>query len=128
MKIGDKVRLLRGTEEGYIKAIKGNIIDVEIEDGFVIPSVRNEVVLVNRRESEIFQKEIAPDKKPDFARNNLPGGLLLGISKTSDARHQLVFLNQTKDTVLFCVYQYDKKIYHFYSCHWIEFFYECSNI
>jgi hypothetical protein len=112
MKIGDKVRLLRGTEEGYIKAIRGNIIDVEIEDGFVIPSVKNEVVLVNRRESEIFRKETDAVKKPDFARNNLPGGLLLGISQTTDKRHQLVLLNQTKDTVLFCVYQYDKKIYH----------------
>jgi len=112
MKIGDKVRLLRGTEEGYIKAIKGNIIDVEIEDGFVIPCLKNEVVLVNRRESEVFKKEITVASKPEFARNNLPGGLLLGISQTPDGRHQLAFLNQTKDTVLFCAYQYDKKVYY----------------
>ncbi len=112
MKIGDKVRLLRGTEEGYIKAIRGNIIDVEIEDGFVIPSVKNEVVLVNRRESEIFQKEPISVQKPDFARNNLPGGLLMGLFQTTDNRHQLIFLNQTKDTVLICIYQYDKKVYY----------------
>ncbi|MDZ7608113.1 MAG: Smr/MutS family protein [Cyclobacteriaceae bacterium] len=112
MKIGDKVRLLRGTEEGYIKAIRGNIIDVEIEDGFVIPSVKNEVVLVNRRESEVFKKETTTETKPEFIRNNLPGGLLLGISQTTDGRHQLVFLNQTRDIVLFCAYQYDKKVFH----------------
>lgn len=111
MKIGDKVRLLRGTEEGYIKAIRGNIIDVEIEDGFVIPSVKNEVVLVNRRESEVFRKESEPAPKPEFDLNYLPGKLHLGISSATEGRHQLAFINRTDDTVLICVYQNDKKVY-----------------
>ncbi len=43
MRIGDKVRLLRGTEEGRIVKIKDNkIVEIEIEDGFIIPAMKNE--------------------------------------------------------------------------------------
>ena len=112
MRIGDKVRLLRGTEEGYIKAIKGNIIDVEIEEGFVIPALKNEIVIVHRRESEIFKKEPVQTTRPDFVRKILPDGLHLGIIQTTDKQHRLVFFNQSIDTILFCIYHFDKKVYN----------------
>ena len=45
MRIGDRVRLLRETGEGIIVNIKGDkIVEIEIEDGFVIPALKNEVV------------------------------------------------------------------------------------
>ena len=58
MRIGDRVRLLRGTEEGIIVNIKGDkIVEVEIEDGFIIPAMKNEVVVIDKKEAEEFQIE-----------------------------------------------------------------------
>ena len=46
MKIGDKVRFLSSTGGGIIAGFKGKIVLVEDEDGFQIPTVANEVVVV----------------------------------------------------------------------------------
>ncbi|GGZ28362.1 mannonate oxidoreductase [Echinicola pacifica] len=58
MNIGDKVRLLHGNEEGIITKISGSgRIEIEIEDGFKIPAMKNEVVLVNASEKQYFNRE-----------------------------------------------------------------------
>lgn len=55
MNIGDRVRLLHGNEEGKIRKISSSgRIEVEIEDGFIIPAHRNELVLVNESEKKYF--------------------------------------------------------------------------
>ena len=54
MNIGDRVRMLHGTEEGIISKINGNVIDVEIEDGFSIPVLKNEVVVIAKEEQKSF--------------------------------------------------------------------------
>ncbi|GIV30105.1 MAG: hypothetical protein KatS3mg028_1171 [Bacteroidia bacterium] len=57
MNIGDKVRLLHGKESGVIVAIKGDIVEVEIEDGFTIPVQKREVVLISSEESKRFSSQ-----------------------------------------------------------------------
>ncbi len=48
MNIGDRVRLLHGNEEGTIRKISSSgRIEVEIEDGFIIPAQKQELVLVH---------------------------------------------------------------------------------
>ena len=55
MNIGDRVRVLHGKEEGVIRKISaGGRIEVEIEDGFVIPVLKSEVVLVAEAEKNHF--------------------------------------------------------------------------
>ncbi|HAS47378.1 MAG TPA: DNA mismatch repair protein MutS [Microscillaceae bacterium] len=54
MNIGDRVRMLHGTEEGIISKINGNIVDVEIEDGFSIPVLKNEIVVIAKEEKKRF--------------------------------------------------------------------------
>ena len=55
MEIGDKVRLLKSTEEGVIsKIINNELIEVEIEDGFYIPVLKSEIALVSRDETKYF--------------------------------------------------------------------------
>lgn len=54
MNIGDRVRMLHGTEEGIISKISGNVVDVEIEDGFSIPVLKNEVVVIAKEEEKRF--------------------------------------------------------------------------
>ena len=57
MNIGDKVRLVHGREEGIIYAfLPGNIVEIEIEDGFRIPVLRNEIVTISPVESQRLVK------------------------------------------------------------------------
>ncbi len=52
MNIGDKVRMLRAKEEGVITGfLPGNLVEIEIEDGFRIPVMRSELVLVSPLEA-----------------------------------------------------------------------------
>ena len=55
MNIGDRVRVLHGKEEGIIRKVSaGGRIEVEIEDGFVIPVLKSEIVLVAEAEKNYF--------------------------------------------------------------------------
>lgn len=64
MHIGDKVRLLHGNEEGVITGfLPGNIIEVEIEMGFVIPVLKSEAVVVAKEEALHFRKETDESKQ-----------------------------------------------------------------
>ena len=59
MNIGDRVRVLHGKEEGVIRKISaGGRIEVEIEDGFVIPVLNSEVVLVAEAEKQLALADI----------------------------------------------------------------------
>lgn len=112
MKIGDKVRLLRGTEEGRIVGIRGKIIDVEIEDGFVIPTMLNEVVKIDKNESQTFQKEEVENFKEKAVKNDdfIADGIYLGIESVRESFFEAFIINQTANTILFSISQYDKKI------------------
>lgn len=111
MKIGDKVRLLRGTEEGYIVSIKGNIVEIEIEDGFTIPAVRNEIVLIDKKESEAFRKaEVQKDElvsKPP-RQSSIGDGIYLGIGEVEEGL-QCAVINQTNNLALFSFSVIEKK-------------------
>lgn len=52
MKIGDKVRFLHETGGGVVAGFKGNQVLVEDEDGFQIPMLQQEVVLVEETDKQ----------------------------------------------------------------------------
>ncbi len=55
MNIGDRVRMLRESQEGIVtKLIDDKIVEIQIEDGFTIQVLKQELALVNREESEYF--------------------------------------------------------------------------
>lgn len=61
MNIGDRVRLIHGREEGIItRLLQGNQLEIEIEDGFRIPILKSEVVLVSPLEKEKLARPVAP--------------------------------------------------------------------
>jgi hypothetical protein len=63
MNIGDRVRLLHGNEEGVITKISpGGRVEVEIEDGFRIPAMKNEVVVISAIEKQYFGGDKIQDK------------------------------------------------------------------
>lgn len=112
MRIGDKVRLLRGTEEGRIVAIKGDkIIEVEIEEGFIIPALKNEVVLIDKKEADNFkiEDEEVEIEKPSQRSELILEGVYLAFSTKDHNLFDTFLFNQTKHTVLYSITQFDKK-------------------
>ncbi|MCK5101776.1 MAG: DUF2027 domain-containing protein [Cyclobacteriaceae bacterium] len=112
MRIGDRVRLLRGTEEGIIVNIKGDkIVEVEIEDGFIIPAMKNEVVVIDKNESGVFSTAEKTLNPPQYKRSNdqIPSGLYLGLAEKNENRYQAYFINQLSEVVLFSISQNDKR-------------------
>ncbi len=101
MNIGDKVRLLRGSEEGVItQFLEGNLIEVEIEDGFGIPVMRSEVVVVAQEEDKYFQRPDLPREaaKPVAKHESAPplvSGLYLAYVLINDQQLSLHLINTT---------------------------------
>ncbi len=61
MNIGDKVRILRGKEEGIVtRLLPGDIVEIEIEEGFKIPVQRRELAVVSPEEALRFKVGPAP--------------------------------------------------------------------
>ena len=102
MNIGDKVRLLKGSEAGVItQFLENNLIEVEIEDGFAIPVMRNEVVVVAKEESNYFRPiEPAPKVMPtpsphDLAKARQAEGIYLAYVPINDQQLSLHLINTT---------------------------------
>jgi hypothetical protein len=115
MKIGDKVRLLRGTEEGRIIAFKGNkIVDIEIEDGFVIPALINEVVVIDKKEAESFDRveQGSAEAVEQRKEKRIADGLYIGFDTSKTDQLQGYLINQTTSTILYSISQHDKKRKH----------------
>ncbi|MEZ0484078.1 Smr/MutS family protein [Fibrella aquatica] len=56
MNIGDKVRMIRAKEQGVVvRFLSGNRVEIEIEDGFRIPVMQSELVVVSPMEAERFK-------------------------------------------------------------------------
>ena len=81
MHVGDKVRMLHSKGQGVIRKIQNNgIVEVEIEDGFVIPVSLRELVIVAREENSFFEDEkVIPSRQDSaftpkswFAKHNVP--------------------------------------------------------
>lgn len=59
MNIGDKVRMVREKEQGIVvQFLAGNQVEIEIEDGFRIPVMRSEIVVVSPMEAERLLKPV----------------------------------------------------------------------
>ncbi|HLU89371.1 MAG TPA: Smr/MutS family protein [Cyclobacteriaceae bacterium] len=99
MNIGDKVRLLRGNEEGVITKISaGGRIEIEIEDGFRIPAMKNEVVVISAAERQYFGDGEAADQASAptaEAVKTTEAGLFLAFIPLNDKNHSMYFVNNT---------------------------------
>jgi len=108
MNIGDKVRLLHGKEEGIIRRIINNrLVEIEIEDGFLIPVLKNEIVSIASEERNnlksdhefVMEKyEVSVDNGP--VHNE---GLFLALQVRDNILNGWI-INNTKTTILFSVH------------------------
>lgn len=97
MKPGDKVRFLHGVEEGVIVGFSGrDTVEVEISEGFVIPVLRREVVLVHREEGLFNRTEPATTpgaSEPGSDQFTQEGIYLAGYLQDSGAVEYLLVNN-----------------------------------
>ncbi|QRR03867.1 Smr/MutS family protein [Dyadobacter sandarakinus] len=101
MNIGDKVRLVHGREEGVIYAfLPGNVVEVEIEDGFRIPVLKKEIVTISPVESQRMVKDDAVRKvtpEPVVPRNQpfAEKGIYLAFVSVNDRAVTAHLINNT---------------------------------
>ena len=100
MNIGDKVRMLRGREEGVIVGFaKGNIVEVEIEDGFAIPVLRSELVVVSPEEARLRKNSIPENNQTPTPRSGREAiaerGIFLAFVPINDVLLVLHIVNNT---------------------------------
>jgi hypothetical protein len=108
MNIGDKVRLLHGKEEGVITKISpSGRIEIEIEDGFRIPAMKNEIVVIASAERVHFGEKPAVvqiDKLPIAGPNTgKTEGVFLAYIPLNDQAVSFYMVNNTKKEHLLMV-------------------------
>ncbi len=118
MNIGDKVRLTHGKEEGIIYAfLPGNVVEVEIEDGFRIPVLKNELVTISPVEAQSLNKTkavgIAERKENDHLFKSPKAfaekGLFLAFLAVNDRVYTLHMINNSDWVVPFTASSHDSK-------------------
>ncbi|GHB58838.1 Smr/MutS family protein [Persicitalea jodogahamensis] len=116
MNIGDKVRLLRDKEEGIVYAfLPGNIVEIEIEEGFRIPVLRSEVVSVSPMESQRLKPAESAggsfarkqEEFPTFSRKApfAEKGIYMAFVPVNDLELTVHLINNSDWALPFTVYQ-----------------------
>ncbi|MBC7923352.1 MAG: Smr/MutS family protein [Ferruginibacter sp.] len=101
MNIGDKVRMLRGREEGVVtRLLEGQLVEVEIEEGFKIPVLRSELAVVVADEGRLMGRP-ADAAAPAAPAGKFSGpvlatrGVYLAFVSVNDREMSLYVLNNT---------------------------------
>lgn len=97
MNIGDKVRMLRGREEGVVtRFLDGKLVEIEIEDGFRIPVLQSELAIVSTEESAQFKKPVLSDQTKQPAKELIASkGVYLAFVIINDNALALYLVNNT---------------------------------
>lgn len=99
MNIGDKVRLIHAKEEGVIvRIIDNKLVEVEIEDGFRIPVLRNEVAIIAAEEAAQFKRHIPqPDAVTSRTEKGVVAtqGVYMAFTLINDTDLALYLVNNT---------------------------------
>lgn len=108
MNIGDRVRYMDGSEEGVvIQFLKNDQVEVEVEDGFRIPYLKRDLVIVAREEESAFGKEIKAQASAAEAAGIDPKqiaasrGLFLAFVPFNERLFSVYAVNNTDLTILF---------------------------
>lgn len=117
MNPGDKVRFLRSSGEGYIRKINPDkTVDVEIEDGFVIPVLQSEIVVIASEEQRVFNKPAeTASKDPAVSKPSQPSskGIFVVMVPFNDNIHKVELVNLSGSDILYTVAEeYEDKSIH----------------
>jgi len=103
MRPGDKVRFLHSTGDGVIrKIIDAKTVEVEIEDGFIVPALRSEIVVVHSQETINSGEESSPESQAADS-----GNIWLAFVPFNDKNYTLFIINESNKEVLFTLGEED---------------------
>lgn len=69
IKIGDRVKIISGTESGTVVSVKNSTVEVDVMGGFVVPYMITDLVVVSEKEEiEILERIGVSDEKPGRKR------------------------------------------------------------
>ncbi len=101
MRQGDKVRMLRGIEEGHIvRIINDKLVEIETTDGFTMPALKSDLVLVSSEETEYFdkpQKNVEAVMQPKASQ---PGVFLVFEQEEGKKIAEVLFVNNTDSSYM----------------------------
>lgn len=118
MNIGDKVRFLHGHEEGIVRGFANHgMVDVEIEDGFTIPALQKDLVVIAKEEDVHFKRQKQTttsdtDKKKEPTKTTAifsERGLFIGFLPINDQLVSLYFINNSDFHILFSLSSLEKQ-------------------
>jgi len=101
LSIGDRVRLLHGKEEGIIMRISGQIVEVEIEEGFILPVQVHEVVKIADHELTYFKKNSPSSDEIKPRAVQAEKGIFLAFLPIHQERVVVYLINNTDYTLPF---------------------------
>lgn len=105
MNIGDKVRVIRGKEEGIVVGFQQKgLIEVMLTDGFRIPFAKSDLVVVSPLEEKVFATEKIEDEHPNKKVLFADKGIFLARTTESDGVHSFQLLNNTDFQLLFTAF------------------------
>ncbi|MFC2123866.1 Smr/MutS family protein [Bacteroidota bacterium] len=113
MHVGDRVRLLHDKEEGIIRRILDDrLVEVEIDDGFIIPVLIKELVSIASHEKNTFKKEEGETiLRQEVRKITSDQGIYLLFEQKNDNDLDLNLINNTELDILYRVFTADKDIY-----------------
>lgn len=111
MKIGDKVRLVHGTESGIIiRVIDAQQIEVEIEDGFRIPVAKKEVTVISSAEGLLTGvRSEAEEPNQATGTKSLAGTIQIAFQAFNDRTHRAFLINERNCPILFSCFKKTKQ-------------------
>ena len=99
MHIGDKVRLIHSKEEGVVfRFLQGDVVEVEIEDGFRLPVLKRELVVVAAAEAVAFRSQKPAEIQPAVPKPSgirADNGVFMAFVSLNDRELSLHLLNNT---------------------------------
>jgi len=113
MKPGDKVRFLHSKGEGIVRRIIDHKnIEVEIEDGFLVPFLKNELVIVSSEEARISGTETRSSyNNPEALPLAVKGNIWLAFVPFNDKTFSVYLVNDTAQEVLYSIGHLDHGTY-----------------
>ena len=113
MNIGDKVRVIKGTEEGLItRFINDKLIEIEIEAGFTMPVMKSEIVIVSSQEQNYFEKEKTTEqvKAAPISLHN-EGAYIAFEFEEGKNKAECYFINHTPISIAIAVSEVQQESY-----------------
>lgn len=111
MNIGDKVRLVHEKEEGIVyRFLSGNVVEVEIEDGFRIQVLQKELVLISPMEGDRLLRNNKNEKAQTLiqSRSSAPfsqKGVFLSFIPVNDRELTVQLINNSDWVLPFVAYK-----------------------